>query len=286
MARIEPIPSLEKLEDFYQSTYSLGAYAEEIGYECRPYYASRVSNLIRRLAPTSRVVCEVGCSSGSLLQALKSDGWDVHGFELADSTASIGRRAGLDIRTGEILEGQTGVADVVILRHCLEHTRDIEIQITRLRDYLKPGGLLVLIVPNYGSSASRIFSKNWQWFNIPEHLWYFSPNGISGFLTRRHLSVKEVSTVRGDADGLLLHAVLYVLRNLKGFHVLKRFASGDTRAPRTLVRRRRPWLAFFEKFLNGIWLPVQWIINKWRKGEELWVAAQKPSKDCRDELDR
>ena len=275
MARIDPIPSADELTKFYHTSYSLGAFADSIGMEKMPYYTDTIVRLIREFAPNAQEVCEVGCSSGSLLHALSGQGWRVHGYELADSTARVARNAGLNVITGEIPQGQQGAADVVILRHCLEHTRDISEQLKQIRNYLRPDGIFLMVVPNYGSSASRLFGRRWQWLNIPEHIWYFSPASAAAVLGRSQFTVERISTTRGDADCLPLHLLLDILRRFRFFLKLKRFVSGDIRAPRILARKRNPWIRGIERLLNFPWFPAQWAINRMQRGEELWVVARR-----------
>ena len=275
MARIDPIPSADELAKFYHESYSLGAFAENIGIDKKPYYTEKIARLIREFAPAAQEVCEVGCSSGSLLYALSGQGWRVHGFELADSTARVARNAGLKVNTGEIPQGQQSAADVVILRHCLEHTRDISEQLKQICNYLRPEGIFLMVVPNYGSCASRLFGRRWQWLNIPEHIWYFSPTGAAAILSRSQLRVERISTTRGDADCLPLHLLLDVLRRFRFFLKFKQFVSGDIRAPRILARRRNPWVRVIEKILNFFWFPAQWVIDRMQRGEELWIVARR-----------
>ena len=55
----------------------------------------------------------------------------------------------------------------------MEHTLDPRGDIEESYRILKPGGRLIIIVPNYGSLAARIFGKYWRHLDIPRHLFHF-----------------------------------------------------------------------------------------------------------------
>ena len=43
---------------------------------------------------------------------------------------------------------------------------------------LKPGGLLIIAVPNYTSFDARYYGPDWAAYDVPRHLWHFAPASI------------------------------------------------------------------------------------------------------------
>jgi predicted SAM-dependent methyltransferase len=44
-----------------------------------------------------------------------------------------------------------------------------------LQRSLKPGGKLVIAVPNYTSHDAKVYKAFWAAYDVPRHLYHFSP---------------------------------------------------------------------------------------------------------------
>lgn len=135
--------------------------------------ASRVAWLAALLPPdkTARVV-DVGCGYGYALLAVQRLGYqNISGLELSKEQAGQTRRNGLPVEVTEdtvrTLRDQPQAYDCVLLLDVLEHVPVAE-QIDFLRACyfaLKPGGSLILTVPN----ASSILSSRWRYNDYTHH---------------------------------------------------------------------------------------------------------------------
>lgn len=89
--------------------------------------------------------------------------------------------------------------DLVILSQLLEHLRDPSYILLKIRKLLSPKGIAAIAVPNVDSIFVKILqSKNNSCFWIPQHLIYFSKNGLSCILQRAgfniidHISISRI----------------------------------------------------------------------------------------------
>ena len=87
--------------------------------------------------PPGRVL-EVGCGEGKLALALADGGWDVLAIDPAAPEGAIFRRLKL-----EDLE-DAGAFDAVVAARSLHHVTNLEAGIDRIRELLRPEGVLVL----------------------------------------------------------------------------------------------------------------------------------------------
>jgi 2-polyprenyl-3-methyl-5-hydroxy-6-metoxy-1,4-benzoquinol methylase len=151
-----------------------------------------IARVRRYVNPPARVL-EVGIGSGSLLQAMRGAGFDVHG---CDSSAAVGRyvreTAGVPVFVGRLADmPPSGAFDVVVMNHVLEHTSGPIAFLTDARRHAKPGALFHLAVPNVASWNARM--PGWTSYE-PYHLIYFSPKTLRDAVARAGLECVELST--------------------------------------------------------------------------------------------
>jgi SAM-dependent methyltransferase len=110
--------------------------------------------LLAEVAPGERVL-DLGCGAGRFLAALRDAGADAVGVELAEAALERARRnvPGADVRIvahdGTLPLGHREI-DVVWCSEVLEHVPDTVGFLTEARRILRPGGRLLLTVPDHG----------------------------------------------------------------------------------------------------------------------------------------
>jgi SAM-dependent methyltransferase len=141
-------------------------------------HLARVQWMRRFLKQSDRVV-EVGCGTGyRITLPLLSWGYDVVGVDTDEESIARGkellRQTGFDdVLSAHGLDEVSGEFDVVIVSEVLEHLVDsgIEALLATARSKLRPGGFLLVTVPNgYG------------WFELESFLW--NKLGVGRVLTR------------------------------------------------------------------------------------------------------
>jgi SAM-dependent methyltransferase len=138
---------------------------------------------------------DVGCATGAYLAEMRDLGWKVIGVEPDGRAATAARdRLDLRVRTGTLEEANLADAcvDVVVMRMVLEHVRDPRRTLEEARRILKPGGRLLLSVPNADSLEARIFDRHWFAWDLPRHLSHFSPESLSGLLDETGLGAPRI----------------------------------------------------------------------------------------------
>jgi SAM-dependent methyltransferase len=197
-----PTPAKDELARHYNKAYEVDRDAYRAGLE-----EWRIADL-ERWAPARGRLLEVGASWGYWLEAARQRGWEVAGVEMSGLTSSHARDAlGIDVYTGDLLEAPLGANtfDAVVMSHVLEHTLDPAQQLQRVRELLRPGGVVAIWVPNSASFAARVAGPWWDWYAPPEHLWYFSPPTLGRLLRQLGFEVLETRSLRAYGQNPYLH---------------------------------------------------------------------------------
>jgi 2-polyprenyl-3-methyl-5-hydroxy-6-metoxy-1,4-benzoquinol methylase len=80
-----------------------------------------------------------------------------------------------------------GSFDVITLWHVLEHIHELHAQIGYFRQWLKPGGKLIIAVPNIESPDARKYGSNWDALDVPRHIYHYSPKNIKQVVGQHQL---------------------------------------------------------------------------------------------------
>ena len=133
------------------------------------------------LGPGARVL-DVGAGTGRLVEALARSGYAARGIEPSARSCAIATAAGRPVLREGIESHRDEGLDAVILWHVLEHLDLPRAALEHIRGWLRPGGLLLLGVPNIASWQARIGGPGWLHLDAPRHRTHFSPDGLEALL--------------------------------------------------------------------------------------------------------
>lgn len=199
---------------------------------------------------------DVGTGSGVGLADRQALGWQVQGVEPSAEAAARAQAAGFDVFIGELLDAKFPPEsfDVVQLWWVLEHVHDPLAVLKECWRILKPGGYVVLLVPNLDSPIARFFGRYWFALDVPRHLYFFTP---------RHL--KELSDKAGFAQPQL--SLFMDAPAIWGSLVYWAIDKG-------LLSQSRSGLVW-NSFATRIFGPISWLITRLGGGDSMVAIAQR-----------
>lgn len=121
--------------------------------------------------PKGRLL-DVGCGAGLVLEHAQQLGWVAEGIEVDLAAVQAASDAGLKVIHGtfEQISRFNQEFDCVVCSHVLEHVHNPLNLLHLLKGVLKPGGNLILVLPNAFSSVRKDFGKYWRGLEAPRHL--------------------------------------------------------------------------------------------------------------------
>ncbi len=149
---------------------------------------------------------DVGTSIGLFLRLAADRGWHGVGTEFGARALAFARqRFDVEVTDKPLEEAgfEPASFDVVTLNSVLEHVNEPRRMLAEVRDLLKPGGALFVIVPNVESLACRVLHERAATFDGRNHLIYFSPGTLRDMLGREGLQVVETHTRVSSLDPVL-----------------------------------------------------------------------------------
>jgi SAM-dependent methyltransferase len=135
-------------------------------------------------------VIDAGAGRGRFVSAARAAGLDAEGIEPSQRGAlAAAERYGVTVRPATVEDAGIAPAsvDAVTLWHVLEHSEDPGAMLERVRDWLRPGGALLVGVPNLASLQARLGGGRWFHLDVPRHRVHFTPAGLEALLPRHAL---------------------------------------------------------------------------------------------------
>jgi len=232
LAFTEPRLRPEDFATYYPDSYS----AYEPNVSAKRSLGERLGDLQRqavvRFGPYRQVwrrrpgrVLDVGCGVGDLAALFARHNWSAAGIEPSTQAAEHARAAGVEAVTGTLADAPwpEGEFDAIIFNHSLEHIDDPAEAVAQAARLLKPGGLLAIAVPNFGSWHRRLFGSAWFQLDLPRHLQHFDRDSLAKLVEAADLKVVDVgaATMRPSPLGSVQYKAFGRLRyDGRGFRLL------------------------------------------------------------------
>lgn len=233
-ATTSPWPSDAELEQAYAGHYrpASGRFLGPGDWLLRRM-RGRLARRLDEIAPVGPVL-DVGAGDGALLDALHSAGRDATGLERHSDRPDV-----LEADLDEAGDGWSAI----VMWHSLEHLRAPALAVSDAARALRPGGVLVIAIPNAHSIQAKLFGDRWLALDLPRHLSHLPADLILGRLESLDLRVEVVSYWRGGQVVFgWLHGLIALLPgNPELYDAIRR---QDARASRmTLPRVGALWVA-------------------------------------------
>jgi 2-polyprenyl-3-methyl-5-hydroxy-6-metoxy-1,4-benzoquinol methylase len=208
LLRLEPRPSPEQLRRYYPENYWFSPDRSVAG---------RMEETYRRLVLRDHVgfveraveaagvagpVLDVGCGGGLFLGMIRERGFRVVGLDISPAAAAVAwGRKGVPAVCGTLAAAPLARESfaAVTMFHVLEHLEDPRAYLEAARALLRPGGRLIVQVPDAACWQFRLLGAAWTGVDVPRHLVNFRARDLEALLAsqgfevlrRKHFNLRD-----------------------------------------------------------------------------------------------
>ena len=211
----------------------------------RTYHAVRTVMLRRKahlvmkaLGSKEGRLLDIGAGTGYFAREMQRRGFAVEAVEVSEDARKVAEKnAGIkekDISALATFENES--FDAITMWHVLEHVYNLADEWQTLRRLLKNDGRLVIAVPNCASLDAKHYMEFWAAYDVPRHLWHFTPDTIQQFASKHGFIMSERHPMPFDAFYVSMLTERHMNRS---FPFLRGMLTGMLAWFSSLVRKER-----------------------------------------------
>jgi SAM-dependent methyltransferase len=144
-------------------------------------------SLVSKYAKGKRLL-DIGSGSGYFINHMKQWGYAVNGVEISDKAVAFCQTK-FDITAYSpeqfIADEISGEFDVATMWHVFEHVYSYDEYFSMLHKKLAADGTLIIATPNHLCLEEKYYRKFWNGYDVPRHLWHFTPSTFTQFAEKR-----------------------------------------------------------------------------------------------------
>jgi 2-polyprenyl-3-methyl-5-hydroxy-6-metoxy-1,4-benzoquinol methylase len=200
-------PDESEIAQFYESdeyishSDSAKGFTNKVYRNARSLMLKRKKNLINKITRLrTGTLLDIGSGTGYFAGVMKKSGWLAKGIEINEKARTFSiSHFGLEVYPPErIPTFEKESFDCITLWHVLEHFHDPFNYISEIRRLLKPGAVCVIALPNSGSFDARHYDRFWAAWDVPRHLWHFTPATFRLFAEKSGLILENLKILPLD----------------------------------------------------------------------------------------
>lgn len=201
-------PDPSSVGNFYQSDNYISHTDTDKGLINKMYHFVRKTTLKRKLHLIEHTtgikkgkLLDIGAGTGAFAYTMQAAEWDVTGLE---PDAVTRQRAAtlyaLNLQdTTALFQLPAANFDAITMWHVLEHVHELHAYIEQIKILLKEDGRALIAVPNYTSYDAQVYQQYWAAYDVPRHLYHFSPAAVKNLLRQHGLQLLAVKPMWFDS---------------------------------------------------------------------------------------
>ncbi len=225
-----PRPSESTIGNYYKSSNYVSHSGTKKGVINKIYHIvrnkaiqSKEQLIAKNCSYSERKLLDIGCGTGDFLAYCKTKNWHVLGLEPDEDARKIALNSHqITIHSLDYLTSIPDESfDVITMWHVLEHVYNLNEDIEQYKRILKPGGTLIVAVPNCSSHDADHYNEHWAALDLPIHLYHFQPKNIEQLFSNHQMKLVEILPMKYDA-----YYISMISERYKGGNIIFGFWRG------------------------------------------------------------
>ncbi len=181
---------------------------------------------------------DIGAGTGAFANFMKTAKWTVTGLEPDNTARTVAyNKFQLELQPpADLFNLPNNSFDAITMWHVLEHVHNLDGYMNAFGKLLKQEGKLFIAVPNYTSYDAAVYKEYWAAYDVPRHLYHFSPKSIELLAARHNLNVTAIKPMWYDSFYISMISEQY--KNEKG-NLISAFFIGLISNIKTFINPRK-----------------------------------------------
>ena len=176
---LETVPKPKAIKNYYASSKYLSHNKEKTLFAQVYFFFKRINvkSKIRIIASFKKnfiSLLDYGAGDGFFVYSLRQKNIDALGY---DPFFKYNEK-GMYNDPNFFKKNNLNKFDIITMWHSLEHTQSYSQALENAKSMLSDKGVLIVACPNYKSFDSEYYKRYWAGYDVPRHLWHFSPKGM------------------------------------------------------------------------------------------------------------
>ncbi len=181
------IPDEKDIAPYYDSPTYISHSNTSKGLVNKLYHIVRSIMLRRKVSLVQKLtvlqngrIVDYGAGTGYFARAMHKKGWEVTAIEKSEQARRFSKeKFGFEMQPEDALKSiESNSVDVITLWHVMEHIQQIDTFWEDMSRILEDTGIAIIAVPNCKSYDADNYGEHWAAYDVPRHLWHFSPSTI------------------------------------------------------------------------------------------------------------
>lgn len=201
-----PRPVDQDLGKYYESNDYISHTNSQKGIFNRVYqivrnYAIRKKFQLVNQLNSNGLILDYGCGTGEFLGYVQQQGRLVLGIEPSNPARqqAIQNHQLKVLSIEEFFQVSEHSASVISLWHVLEHVPNLRETLKKFHEILQENGHLLIAVPNCSSLDAQIYGNLWAGYDVPRHLWHFTPKTMKQLVESEGFNLLKVKGMPFDS---------------------------------------------------------------------------------------
>lgn len=159
----------------------------------------------------NKKLLDIGAGTGAFASEMQQSGWAVTGLEPDDKARKEAlNKHGISLfEPSQLFHQPEASFSAVTMWHVLEHVHQLHQYLATIGRLLQAEGKLFIAVPNYTCNDCSYYQSQWAAYDVPRHLYHFSPQSMQALLQQHQLRLQEIKPMHLDAFYIALLSEKY-----------------------------------------------------------------------------